>query len=146
MNWTPSHRLVGIATLLFAACPTVELVLMMLSDSNRGNGDHLPVSIGMPPLSFFLLVAPALSSPWIAAGILLLRNSNAGSLLALVLTVPTFPLILVCVGVAIDGLRAGGQFKWMGAIACGPFALFGLMFCLTVWWFEFSYWRSLKMK
>ena len=144
MTWTPSSRLVGIATLLFAACPTVELVLMMLSDSNRGSGDHMPVAVGGPPLSALLLVALALSSPWIVAGILLLRTSYAGRLLALVLTVPTCPLVLACGGGAIGGLLRNNQDGMMSAIAFGPLAFFGLMFCLSVWWFQFSYCQSLK--
>lgn len=55
MILTFASRFVGIATLLFAACPTVELVLMMLSDSKRVGGDHMPVAVGVPPLSFFFV-------------------------------------------------------------------------------------------
>ena len=89
MTWTPSSRFAGVATLLFAACPTVQLGLlglMMLLDFNRGNGDRMSVGVSVPPLSVFFLPALALSSPWIIAGILLLRRSDAGRLLALFLT------------------------------------------------------------
>ena len=146
MILTFASRFVGIATLLFAACPTVELVLMMLSDSKRVGGDHMPVAVGVPPLSVFLLVALTLSSPWIVAGILLLRTSNAGRLLALVLTVPTCPLVLACGGGAIGGLLSNNQDGRMSAIAFGPLAFFGLMFCLSVWWLQLSYRQSLKKK
>ena len=105
----------------------------------------MPVTVGVPSLSVFLLVVLALSIPWIVAGILLLRSSNAGRLLALVLTVPTLVFVLACGGDAIDGLCRNNQDGRMTAIAFGPFALFGLLFCLTVWWFQFSYRRSLKM-
>ena len=113
----------------------------------------MPVAVGVPPLSVLLLVALALSSPWVVAGILLLRTSNSGRLLALVLTVPSVPLVLLFGGGAIDGLnfwlrdrtpKPGIHEGLISVIVFTPFTLLGLMFCLTVWQFQFLYWRTRK--
>lgn len=149
MNESPCSRLQGIAALLFAGCPTVELGLMMLSDYVRGHGDHMPVGVGVPPLSVFLLVGLALSSPWIAAGLLLLRSHPAGRWLAVVLTVPTVPLVLLSGGGALHGfcwvwIIEHNPAGFMTGLVFGPFAGLGSMFCLTVWIFQFSYWQNRK--
>ena len=144
MNRSRSYRLAGIATLLFAVCPSIELGLMAISDSREANSGH-PVVIF--PLLIFIIIALVLSSPWIIAGILLLRNSRAGKRLALVLTVPSAVLVVLLGGRAICGILL----RWIsdrdpdGFIAgliFGPFALFGLMFCIAVWALQRSHWRD----
>ncbi len=139
----------GVTTLLFAACPTVELGLMAFSDFIRGGGDHMPVGVGVPPLEFAMVVALVLSSPWIAAGVLLLRREATGRWLALVLTIPSILLVFLFGAGALHGFCWVWiiEHNWEGLLAgfvFGPFALIGLVFCLVVWWFQFSYRKSQK--
>jgi len=150
MNQAPFYRAAGIVTLIFAACPTVELGLMAVAEFIRFGGgptDHLPVGIGVPPVWVFMLSSLVLSLPWIVAGVLLLRNSVAGRWFALVLTLPALGIAVMFGCGAIHG------FGWVwivehnreglvASIIFGPVALFGLLFCLVIWRFQYLCWRT----
>lgn len=154
MNRAPSYRAAAIITLLFAACPTVELGLMTIAELIRFRGgatDHSPVGFGVPPIWMIMAFSLILSLPWIAAGVLLLRCSAIGRWLALILTLPA-------TGIAVMfGCGAIYGFCWVwivehnregliASIVFGPVALLGLLFCLTIWRFQFLSWRKIDSR
>lgn len=149
MAETSLDRWAGVSGLLLAAIPSVSLGLMAISDAvNHRGGDHMPVAIGVPPLGVICLVVFGLSLPWIIVSVLLLFAVPVGRWLALVLTLPTIPIVLFVGGAAVQGMWGlvdGHQYvpAPIGLIS-GLFALLGMAFCFTVWkslylsWCRFS--------
>lgn len=152
MNWAPTRRHVGNVALLFAACLILESILIAIVASAPIPKDarRSPfVSMDAGPLAWSLVpIAIAVMLPWIVAGIMQLKRAKVGHWLPFALTLPTAPFVLMCLGGALYGF--GGL--WAGSAGkdaipylfiCGPPAFFGLMFCLTVWWFQCIYWQRL---
>ena len=133
----------GITALMFAASPTISLVLLSLFEFQQHRGQPQgggPVGFGVPPGWFIWLILLGVSVPWIVAGLLLLRGISVGRGIALLLTIPT-AILTVLAGIGtLMAMNARDQFAGEHVRAFGPMAFFGMIFCLTMWVMEYSFW------
>ncbi len=120
----------GVASLLFAACPFVSFVLSE-SQQHRPTGGR-PVSIGVPPIEFILIIIAFLTIPWIVAGVLMLQRKTSGLWIGQVLTLPTLAVTVpACFGTIIAVIAEHSDDSMLSFSS--PFAIGGIFFCLAVW-------------